>query len=122
MAEHNETGKTGEEIAQQFLIDKGFIILAKNWRFRNVEIDIVAQKNNFISVVEVKTRSSNAFGEPITFVNKQKQKLLIQGAEWFCEQKNINDVEINFDIISIIIKKDNTHSIEHVENAFYATL
>ena len=122
MAEHNDTGAKGEELASNFLIEKGFTILAKNWRFRNAEIDIVAQKNNFISIVEVKTRSSNAFGEPSTFVNKQKQKLLIQASEWFCEQRNIDDAEINFDIISIILKKDNTHSIEHIENAFYAIM
>jgi hypothetical protein len=47
---------------------------------------------------------------------------LIQASEWFCEQRNIDDVEINFGIISIILKKDNTHSIEHIENAFYATI
>jgi putative endonuclease len=122
MAEHNQTGITGEELAVNYLTEKGFTVLAKNWRFRNAEIDIVARKNNFISIVEVKTRSSNAFGEPSTFVNKQKQKLLIQASEWFCEQKNIDDVEINFDIISIVLKKDNTHSLEYIENAFYATM
>jgi putative endonuclease len=122
MAEHNELGKSGEELAKDFLTQKGFLILATNWKFRNAEIDIVARKNNFISIVEVKTRSSNVFGEPSTFVDKRKQKLLIQAAEWFCEQKSIDDVEINFDIISIILKKDNTHSIEHIENAFYATM
>jgi putative endonuclease len=122
MAEHNQTGTTGEELAVNYLTEKGFTVLAKNWRFRNAEIDIVARKNNFISIVEVKTRSSNAFGEPSTFVNKQKQKLLIQASEWFCEQKNIDDVEINFDIISIVLKKDNTHSLEYIENAFYATM
>jgi len=120
MAEHNETGKKGEILAKQFLVEKGFAILAENWKFRNAEIDLIARKNNFISIVEVKTRSSNAFGEPSFFVNKQKQQLLIKAAEWFCEQKNIDDVEINFDIISIILKKDNTYSIEHLENCFYA--
>lgn len=122
MAEHNEIGKQGEELAIDFLKKKGFEILEKNWRFRNAEVDIIVRKNNFISIIEVKTRSSNVFGEPLTFVDKQKQKLLIKASEWYCEQKNILDVEINFDIISIIIKKDNTHSIEHIENAFYATL
>lgn len=122
MAAHNELGKSGEELTKEYFTNKGFTILATNWRFRNAEIDLVVQKNNFISIIEVKTRSSNAFGEPSTFVNKQKQKLLIQAAEWFCEQKNLDDVEINFDVVSIILKKDNSFSIEHIENAFYAIL
>jgi putative endonuclease len=122
MAQHNEIGKTGESIAKTYLQENKFEIVATNWKHRNFEIDIIAKKHDVISIIEVKTRSSNLYGEPVSFVNKQKQKLLIQGAECFSQLHNLNDVEISFDIISIILKKDGTFSIEYIENAFYPTL
>jgi putative endonuclease len=122
MAQHNEIGKTGESIAQTYLLENKFEIVATNWRHRNFEIDLIARKDKLISIIEVKTRSSNLYGEPFTFVNKQKQKLLIQGAECFAQLHNLSDIEIQFDIISIVLKKDNTYTIEHIQNAFYPTL
>jgi putative endonuclease len=76
MAEHNETGKRGEEIAADYLLSKGYIILETNWRYKNLEADIIATIDNTLVVAEVKTRKTNYFGEPETFVNKQKQKNL----------------------------------------------
>jgi transcription-repair coupling factor (superfamily II helicase) len=62
MAEHNELGKLGEELAAEYLQKKGYVILATNWVFQKAEIDILAQKENTLAVVEVKTRSSIDFG------------------------------------------------------------
>ena len=56
MAEHNELGKLGEELAVDFLIEKGYEILETNWRFQKAEVDIIAQKENILAVVEVKTK------------------------------------------------------------------
>ena len=62
MAEHNELGKLGEELAVDFLIEKGYDILETNWTFQKAEVDIIALKENILAVVEVKTRSSVDFG------------------------------------------------------------
>jgi len=116
MAEHNETGKKGEELAVNWLKDKGFEVLETNWRFKNLEADIIAIKQDCLIIVEVKTRQSNYFGEPETFVNKQKQKNLIKTANEYIERNQLN-VEVRFDIISIIVGKQK-HQINHIEDAF----
>ncbi len=116
MAEHNDTGKQGELLAVNSLKDKGFEILETNWRFKNLEADIIAKKDDCLVIVEVKTRQSAYFGEPETFVNKQKQKNLIKTANEYIERSKL-EVEVRFDIISVIIGKQQ-HQINHIEDAF----
>ena len=72
MASHIDFGKLGEQLAEDFLISKGYTILCRNWRHSHYEIDIVALKENIPHFVEVKTRSSNHFGQPEESVNKKK--------------------------------------------------
>ncbi|MET0945038.1 MAG: YraN family protein, partial [Flavobacterium sp.] len=62
MAEHNELGKEGEKLAAKYLQENGYEILDRNWTFQKAEIDIIAQKDNYLAIVEVKTRSSLDFG------------------------------------------------------------
>ena len=62
MAEHNELGKLGEEMAVEFLKKDGYKIVETNWTFQKAEIDIIAQKENVLAIIEVKTRSSLDFG------------------------------------------------------------
>lgn len=117
MAEHNDLGKKGEEIAQIYLENQGYNIIYKNWRFGSDEVDIIAQKNkDFVIIVEVKTRTTSFYGEPQEFVNKQKQKYLIRAAEAFVNQKKIES-EIRFDVVSVLLNKD-TYKINHIEDAF----
>ncbi|MEN8187811.1 MAG: YraN family protein, partial [Bacteroidota bacterium] len=73
MAQHNELGKKGEDLAVEFLIKNGFEILDRNWRFKKAEIDIIAQKDDLLVMAEVKTRSTDFFGDPQEFI-KPKQK------------------------------------------------
>ncbi len=120
MAEHNDTGAKGEELAATFLQNKGYSILEKNWRFKNLEADIIAILAKTLVIAEVKTRKSNYFGEPETFVNKQKQKNLIKTANAYILRNQL-DLEVRFDIISIILG-NNKMEINHIEDAFYPTL
>ncbi len=120
MAEHNELGTFGEKAAENFLKEKGYEILATNWRFGSDEIDIIARHNGFLVIVEVKTRSTNAFGEPEVAVTKQKQKFLIRATQNYIQQKNI-DEETRFDIIAII-SKNGKNTIHHIEDAFYPSI
>ncbi len=119
MAEHNETGKKGEKMAAAFLENKGYTILETNWRFLNLEADIIAQTGQTLVIAEVKTRKSNYFGEPESFVNRQKQKNLIKAANAFIERKQL-DLEVRFDIVSVVLNDDS--SIKHIEDAFYPLL
>lgn len=119
MAEHNITGQKGEEMAAKFLQEKGYTILETNWRFMNLEADIIAETSKTLVIAEVKTRKSNYFGEPESFVTKQKQKNLIKAANAYIERKQL-DLEVRFDIVSVVLN-DNT-SIKHIEDAFYPLL
>jgi putative endonuclease len=117
MAQHNDLGNKGEKLAVDFLIANGYTILEKNYRFQKAEIDIIAQKKDVLAVVEVKTRSTDYFGNPQDFVNKKKIELLLKAINHYVDQKDL-DLEIRFDIIAILIKGATTN-IEHIEEAFY---
>jgi putative endonuclease len=117
MAEHNEFGKRGEEIAAEFLRSKGYEILELNWRRGKLEIDIVAKNGKQLVIVEVKSRHSTYAGEPETAVNREKQRALIRAANAYVLIKKIND-EVRFDIISILIRGE-TQQIHYIEDAFY---
>jgi len=77
MAEHNEIGKYGENIAFDYLLKNGYKIKERNWRFGKGEIDVIAEENNTIVIVEVKTRSSEYFGDPEESVSRKKQKKIV---------------------------------------------
>jgi len=116
MAEHNELGKLGEELAVDFLLKKGYKIRAKNWRYLKAEVDIIAQKENTIIAVEVKTRSTDYFGDPQDFITKKKIKLLVMAMNEYVVSRDL-DVEVRFDIIAILRNQKGT-KIEHLEDAF----
>lgn len=117
MAEHNELGKFGEELAVEFLQKNGYAILETNWTFQKAEIDIIAQKDNTVAVVEVKTRSSIEYGLPQDFVKPKKIQLLVKAVNEYIVSNEI-DSEVRFDIIAIY-KEDKTYKIDHIEDAFY---
>lgn len=120
MAEHNLLGSQGESLAAEFLSREGYTLLDRNWRYGKGEVDIICTKGRFIVFAEVKTRSTEYFGKPEEAVDKKKQRELIKAADAYVIKKNI-PLEVRYDILSVIIKQ-NTHSIRHIEDAFYPTL
>lgn len=117
MAQHNELGKLGEELAVDFLQQNGYEILETNWTFQKAEVDIIAQKENTLAIVEVKTRSTIDFGLPQDFVKPKKIQLLVKAVNEYVVQNEL-DVEVRFDIIAIHIE-GNHLNIEHLEDAFF---
>ena len=116
MAEHNELGIQGEAAAIRFLQAEGYTILESNWRYQKAEIDIIACKGPLLVIAEVKTRSSADFGEPEEAVTDRKQGLLIQAAEAYVIEKEL-DLDVRFDIIAIL-KKGQDFQIKHIPEAF----
>lgn len=116
MAEHNELGKRGEQLAIDFLVENGYTILEKNFRFLKAEVDIIAKKENTIIAVEVKTRRSNFFGNPQDFVNPKKIKLLVSAMDFFVTEKDL-EVNVRFDIVAILINSKES-KIKHITDAF----
>ncbi len=117
MAQHNQLGKRGEQEAVKYLLNKGYEIIATNWQEKKFEIDIILQDKNDLVFVEVKTRTSDFFGNPEEAVDLKKQKHLIEGADYYIQQNEI-DLECRFDVISVILN-DVTCEIHHIKDAFY---
>ncbi|WP_312824151.1 YraN family protein [Epilithonimonas sp.] len=117
MADHNEFGKIAEDLAVDFLVKNQYKILARNFRYLKAEVDIIAEFENQIVIVEVKARNTDAFLEPQEAVNKKKIKLLISASNYFIEENNI-DKEVRFDIISVLPNKQKTLEIHHIIDAF----
>lgn len=113
---NNILGIKGEEVAALFLERKDYLILERNYRFGRNEIDIIASFKSQIVFVEVKTRNSNALGEPYRAVTKNKQKQIIKVANHYLVENNIEE-EARLDVISIILNKK-VEKIEHIVAAF----
>ena len=117
MAKHIDLGNEGESLAEALLIEKGYEILALNWRKGKGEIDIIAKDKEILVFVEVKTRSNDTIQKPQEAVGRKKQKLIVKTATAYAQEIN-HDWEIRFDIIAITHYK-NPPKIEHIEDAFY---
>ena len=118
MARHNELGKEGEGIAKIYLQKQGYEILDENWTSGKSEIDLIALKNRIIIFVEVKTRSSAAFGEPEDFVERHKHKQMELAATAYIAIMN-HRYDIRFDIIAITFTNSEEYKLNHIEDAFW---
>jgi putative endonuclease len=117
MANSKQTGNFGEQLALNYLKQQGLHILAVNWRFGQAEIDIIAEEQGIPVFVEVKSRSSAAFGPPEAAVGVTKQRQIRKAAEAYIAQKNI-ETEIRFDIVAITYGKSGPE-IVHIRDAFF---
>ena len=109
-------GFAGEDMAANLLLQKGYRILERNWRCGHLEVDIIAENDDYLVIVEVKTRKSVVFGTPEVFVDTTKQRHLIRAAMCYAKFKEVTK-EIRFDIISVVNSPE-CQEINHIENAF----
>lgn len=121
MSDKQDKGRWGEELAAAFLLERGYEILARNWRYSRAEVDIIAARNGVLIFVEVKVRKNADFGTPASFVGAKKQLLLADAASAFCEE-NDHDGEIRFDVIGITGEPGRGYDLEHLEDAFFPGL
>src|SRR5690606_39101976 len=104
--------------ASSYLTAKGYAILARNYRFKRAEIDIIAQFGNLLVFAEVKTRGSDKFGFPEEFVSDRKIELFLLAADEYIYQQNWQH-DIRFDIISVSATQNGQFNIHHIEDAFH---
>ncbi len=119
MATHNDFGKKAEDMAVEHLLRSGYKILSRNFRFQKAEIDIIAEKEDLIIIVEVKARSTDAFMLPQEAVKKSKIRLIVTAADHYLEEYNRNE-EVRFDIITVLPDEERNLIIEHIIHAFDA--
>ena len=117
MGQHNVFGHEGEQIATDFLIKKGYQILKRNYRYDRAEIDILAQKEDILAIVEVKSRTSDFLEDISQTINPSKIKRLVKAANQYVVENDL-DVEVRFDTV-LIIKNKKQLEVEHLEDAFH---
>jgi putative endonuclease len=117
VAQHNELGKKGEQLAVDYLQTQGYTIVERNYRFEKAEVDIIAKKQDILAIIEVKTRSTKDFGNPEDFVKPKQIQRLVKAVNEYVTVNDL-DVEVRFDIIGIV-KTGKDFDVEHIEDAFY---
>ena len=117
MIEPAVLGKMGEDVAVSYLKKKGYKIFARNWFHDHKEIDIIAQQGDEIVIVEVKTREGDYFEEPWESVSMKKIRNLVEAADAWLNEKEI-DLEVRFDVISIIFSDNVKYELTHFPGAF----
>lgn len=120
MAQHNLLGKSGEELASEYLIGQGYIIRDINWHSGKYELDIVAYKDDMLVVVEVKTRRDSEYAYPEEAVTEKKIRNIVRATEAYILMHDLC-VDVRFDIISIV-GSEPPFEIEHIDDAFFASL
>lgn len=115
MATHNDFGKWGEDIAEQYLINKGYYIIERDWKCGHRDIDIIAQHNDYHVFIEVKTRRNTDFGEPIEAIDYKKRNNLRSAIANYLKT-HFNVINSRFDIISIVAATEHQINIQHYED------
>jgi putative endonuclease len=111
-------GKRGEDLATDYLAGTGLVVLSRNWRCRDGELDLVATDGERLVVCEVKTRSGTGYGEPSEGVTPAKAARIRRvAAEWLRVHK-VGWCEIRFDILAVLCPPDGPVTVEHLQGAF----
>ena len=117
MSDKIKKGNEGEQMAANFLIAKGFEIVVRNYRYKQCEIDLIMKKSNWLIFVEVKTRSSSAFGHPEEALDWKQEQRILEAAENYTYEINWQG-NVRYDVVAISLQYQ-PPEIVHIEDAFY---
>lgn len=116
---NRDIGTFGENIAIEYLVNKGYILLEKNYRCKIGEIDIIAKDKDYIVFIEVKTRYGRKFGSPCESITKKKQYKIYHTAEFYIIMKKLNNSYFRFDVVEITMNSsNNNYLVNLIKNAF----
>jgi len=113
-----DKGNIGENVATAYLLQKGYVILERNWRHKHWEIDIIAEKSNKLHIIEVKTRTNKKFGNPEESIGENKMNHLKNAAEEYLLQHPEYSM-IQFDVIAIKLKKEVVEELFLIEDVYF---
>ncbi len=113
-----EKGRCGEDLAAAFLLERGYLILNRNWRVKSGEIDIIAEKEHTLIFCEVKSRGSLRYGSGAEAVDARKQQRIIRTALIYMQKYGYDNPRCRFDVIEILMPFQKEPKIYHIENAF----
>ena len=114
-----ETGNLGEDYVAEYLMSKGCDILARNFRIRGGELDIVAKKGELLHVVEVKTRRPDPLSTGSEAITLKKQAFIIKAAEAFLRKHEL-DMSCVFDVAFVEVENGRVTDFKYIQRAFTA--
>jgi putative endonuclease len=114
MADKDELGRLGEQLAAEYLQQAGMRILDRNWRCAEGELDIVAAERRVLVACEVKTRSGLGFGSPLEAISRRKQARLRRLAISWIRAHGVLFDEVRIDVIGLVRDRAGHFTIEHV--------
>ncbi len=117
VAPHLRTGAAGEEAAAHYLTQRGYRILARNWRHGRLELDLICRHGGHLIFVEVKTRAAGSRQQPVEALVPAKQRTLARAAQHYLSAHGLWEVPCRFDLIAVE-RRGQAYTVEHVENAF----
>ncbi len=120
MVSTREIGDIAEGLAQKHLLKLGYKIKETNWYHGHLELDIIAEDNNELVIVEVKSRNGIRYEHPSEAVTNSKIKRIVEAADAYILEKDI-DLETRFDVITVIFIQQK-YELEHFKDAFYPTM
>jgi len=115
--ERQGLGKLGERIAERWLAERGWRVLAKRYRSGHRDLDLIVERGGAVVFVEVKTRRGTEFGHPIEAVNWRKQRELVRSARVWIARFGTSEHTYRFDVVGVLINGEEAH-VRHIENAF----
>jgi putative endonuclease len=110
-------GKAGEQVAEQYLKNKGYKLIERNYRCALGELDLIVLDRRVVVFVEVKTRTGHGYGSPLEAVEFRKQRKMIQAAQYFLSERKLHQRDARFDVVGISWP-GREPAVEHIENAF----
>lgn len=114
-------GRRGEATARAYLTRRGLRIIAENFACSAGEVDLIGREGDRFVFIEVKTRTSAAFGPPHLAVHRQKQRQIVRAAQWYLAEHRIPDVACRFDVVAVTFPEGGgAPSIEWIRDAFPA--
>ena len=125
MSQHTDLGARGEALAASYLEDKGYRIVARNYRFERAEVDLIchdpsAEPAGELVFVEVKTRSGTRYGVPEAAVTDAKKSQLVKASEGYLHEHQMEHARARFDVVAIVLRPGRTPNIEHIQHAFWS--
>jgi putative endonuclease len=118
VATKDELGRRGEDLAVEYLQRRGLVVLSRNWRCRDGELDVVATDRTLLVVCEVKTRSGTGFGDPAEAVTHFKAARIRRITQAWLAAHRVRWCEIRFDVVAVLAPPDGPVSLQHYESAF----
>jgi putative endonuclease len=114
----NELGRRGEDLAADYLSERGLVVLSRNWRCRDGELDVVATDGSALVVCEVKTRTTDDFGDPAQFVTAVKMRRIRQATHAWLRSYRVGWCEVRFDVVTVLWPAVGVPRLRHLRGAF----